>query len=103
MADPIFAAIAEHQRRRAEHEAAFDTAGEAELSNCPDGPLAAEAGATRIMMALMSLARSQAPRRSLSPFRQPSARRESGFQRRRTSARMRLRIPFSASVTPRPP
>lgn len=47
MADPIFAAIAEHQRRRAEHEAAFDAAGEAELADCPDGPLAEEAGARR--------------------------------------------------------
>lgn len=47
MADPIFAAIAEHQRRRPEHEAAFDAAGEAELSDCPDGPLAEEACALR--------------------------------------------------------
>lgn len=47
MVDPIFAAIAEHQRRRAEHEAAFDAAGEAELSGFPDDPLAAEAGARR--------------------------------------------------------
>lgn len=47
MADPIFAAIAEHERRRAEHEAAFDAAGEAELADCPDCPLAAKAGALR--------------------------------------------------------
>ena len=47
MADPIFAAIAEHERRRAEHEAAFDAAGEAELSDFPNGPLAAEAGTRR--------------------------------------------------------
>lgn len=47
MADPIFAAIAEHQQRRAEHEAAFDVAGEAEMADRADGPLAAQAGALR--------------------------------------------------------
>lgn len=47
MADPIFAVIADHQRCRAEHEAAFDAAGEAELEDRTDGPFAAEAGAKR--------------------------------------------------------
>ena len=47
MADPIFAVIADHQRCRAEHEAAFDAAGEVELAHRADGLHAAEAGALR--------------------------------------------------------